>query len=43
MIGLVAAVDVVIAPAMLGKRSAPVTKKTATPPVDQIVTDPISN
>ncbi|MEV7359077.1 MFS transporter [Kitasatospora sp. NPDC091276] len=43
VIGLVVAVGVVIAPAVLGKRSAPVTRETAAPPVDQIVTDPISN
>ncbi|MFD9602480.1 MFS transporter [Streptomyces sp. NPDC059970] len=39
VVGLVAALGAVIALAMLGKRSAPVTKETAAPPVDQIVAD----
>ncbi|MGW4426544.1 hypothetical protein [Streptosporangium sp. NPDC004631] len=41
VVGLVAALGLVIALAMLGKRSAPVTIETAAPPVDQIVTDRI--
>lgn len=39
MVGLVAALGVVIALTLFGKRSAPVTKETAVPPVDQIVSD----